>query len=151
MTADPYVDSIHIDADPDVVFDHFTDAGALANWMGDKARVDPRPGGEFSLFFGERCVEGAYVVVERPRRVVISWGRRGSSSFPPATSRLEVVLSPERGGTRVSITHSGLPEVEAQRHALGWQHYLARLSAVAAGADVPSHRTPAELTEGVAD
>jgi uncharacterized protein YndB with AHSA1/START domain len=133
VVAEPYRDSIHIEAEPELVFDYFTRPEALVRWMGDRAVLDPRPGGEFTLFFGEKCVEGRYVEVERPRRLVITWGRRGSGDFPPGASTLEVQLTAERGGTRVDIVHDGLPESEATRHALGWQRYLGRLRGLGSG------------------
>lgn len=145
MAAEEFRDSIHIDADPAVVFDYFTKPEALVRWMGDRAIVDPRPGGQFTLFFDERAVEGRYIEIDRPRRVVISWGRAGSKAFPPHASTLEVTLTPEAGGTRVAIVHTGLPGSERSRHALGWRHYLARLAIVAAGGTVDRHRTPREL------
>ena len=142
MTADPYHDSIHIAAEPDLVFDYFTNAEALARWIGDRAVVDPRPGGQFTVFFEDRRVEGRYLELDRPRRLVISWGRGGSSRFPPGSSVLEVTLTARDGGTLVAITHTGLPDDERPRHALGWQHYLPRLSAAAAGGPVAPHATP---------
>jgi uncharacterized protein YndB with AHSA1/START domain len=148
MSAEPYRDSIHIAADPEVVFDYFTKAEALACWMGDKAEVVPRPGGRFTLYFGDRRVDGRYVEVDRPKRLVISWGRAGSKTFPPGSSILEVTLTADADGTLVSIVHSGLPSDELHRHALGWQHYLARLSAAAAGQHLERHTTPSDLTRG---
>jgi len=145
VTAEPYRDTIYIAALPEVVFEYFTKPEALVLWMGDSAVLDPRAGGEFTLHFGERCVEGRYLEVDVPRRLVISWGRRGSSSFPPQTSTLEVLLSQEGEGTRVSIVHSGLPDSETTRHALGWRHYLARLGVVSGGGSLPSQVTPAAL------
>jgi uncharacterized protein YndB with AHSA1/START domain len=148
VAAEPYRDSIFIEAEPELVFDYFTRPEALARWMGDRAELDPRPGGAFIVHFEDRCVEGRYVEVDRPRRLVIAWGRRGSRDLPPSTSTLEVLLSPEGPGTRVSIVHSGLPEAEAHRHALGWRHYLARLRTLGAGREPEPHATPAELTDG---
>jgi uncharacterized protein YndB with AHSA1/START domain len=106
-------------------------------WMGELAVLDPRPGGEFTLFFGGNAVRGRYLELDPPRRVVISWGRGGSAEFPPEASTLEVTLEPEGAGTRVSIVHSGLPEAEAPRHAAGWRGYLARLAEVAGVAVIP--------------
>ena len=148
MTADPYRDSIHIAAQPDLVFDYFTSATALARWIGDRAEVDPRPGGKFTIFFGDRRVQGRYLELDRPRRLVISWGRVGSTSFPPGTSVLEVTLTAHDGGTLVTIAHSGLPDGERPRHALGWRHYLARLSLAATGGGLAPHVTPDEITQG---
>ena len=148
MAADPYRDSIHIDAEPGLVFDYFTKPEALVRWMGDRAVLDARPGGEYTLWFDERCVQGRYVEVDRPRRLVITWGRRGSGEMPPFSSTLEVTFTREAGGTRVSIVHRGLPESERARHALGWQHYLARLRVLGSGRDPEPHVTPARLTDG---
>jgi len=105
--------------------------------MGERAVLDPRPGGEFTLFFGSNAVRGRYLELDRPRRLVISWGRGGSAEFPPEASTLEVTLEPEGDGTRVSIVHSGLPEPEAPKHAAGWRSYLVRLAAVAPGGERP--------------
>jgi uncharacterized protein YndB with AHSA1/START domain len=148
VTAEPYRDSIHIEAAPDTVFEYFTRPEALVRWMGDRAVLDPRPGGEFTLWFEDRCVQGRYVEVDRPRRLVITWGRRGSREMPPLSSTLEVSFAPEGEGTRVSLVHHGLPESEAARHALGWQHYLGRLTIVGLGAEPEPHRVPKSLTDG---
>ena len=148
MTGDPYRDSIHIAAKPETVFNYFTDAHALARWMGDRAVTEARPGGQFTIFFGDRRVEGRYLEVDRPRRLVISWGRAGSKSFPPGSSVLEVTLTAEDGGTLLAITHTGLPDGEQHRHALGWRHYLARLTRAATGRDLAPHATPGKITRG---
>ena len=148
MAAEPYRDSVYIAAPPDAVFDYFVRPEALARWMGDDAVLDPRPGGQFTLRFEDRTVEGRYLEVEPPNRVVISWGRRGSRSFPPETSVLEVELTEEGGGTRVSVVHSGLPDSERARHALGWQHYLPRLKVAGEGRDPGRHAVPRLLTDG---
>ncbi len=148
MAAEPYQDSIHIDAVPSVVFSYFTKPEALASWMGDRAILDPRPGGRFTVYFADKAVEGRYVEIDPPRRLVITWGRARSRTFPPHTSTLEVTLTPEAGGTRVAIVHTGLPDSEAPRHALGWQHYLARLAIVGSGGKVAPHHVPEDLTRG---
>jgi uncharacterized protein YndB with AHSA1/START domain len=148
VLAEPYRDSIDIAAEPEVVFDYFTEPDALVQWMGDRAVLDPRPGGEFTLYFGDKAVEGRYVVVDRPLRLVITWGRRGSRTFPPGTSTLEVTFSRQGEGTRVSIVHHGLPDTERKRHAMGWRHYLARLHDFGSGETPEPHLTPSSLTEG---
>ena len=148
MDADAYRDSIHIAAAPETVFDYFTNPQMLVRWMGDEAQLDPRPGGQFRLVIGQRTVEGRYLSVERPHRVVISWGRRGSRLLPPGRSVLEVTLTAEAGGTRVSVVHSGLPLTERPRHALGWRYYFARLKLAAEGRDPGAHAVPRALTEG---
>jgi uncharacterized protein YndB with AHSA1/START domain len=130
-----YRGEIRIDAEPSRVFEHFTNAEALARWMGDTAVVDPRPGGEFTLDINGGPVVGRYVEVEFPRRVVITWGRQGSAGFPPGSSVLSVTLIPDGDGTVVRVVHSGLPSTESDQHRVGWQHYLPRLATAAVGGD----------------
>jgi uncharacterized protein YndB with AHSA1/START domain len=146
VAAEPFRDDIYIEASPSTVFAYFTDPVALATWMGDRAVVDPRPGGQFVVFFEQRAVEGRYVELDPPRRLVITWGRAGSEEFGPGSSTLQVSFRAEGTGTRVEIVHSGLPDAEAPRHALGWRHYLGRLGRVAEGKSVSPHRTPENLT-----
>jgi uncharacterized protein YndB with AHSA1/START domain len=126
---------VHIAAAPEQVFEYFTRAEAIVTWMGDHAVVDPQPDGEFTLDINGVPVRGRYLELEPPRRLVISWGHAGSETLPPGASRVEVTLTREHGGTTVRVVHSGLPEAEARRHAIGWPHFLARLVAAGAGDD----------------
>lgn len=148
MDAKVFQASILIDAPPEEVFPYFTEPDALTSWMGDRAIVEPRAGGRFVLHFDDRVVEGRYVAVEFPHRVVITWGRHGSARLPPGGSTLEVSFAPEGAGTRVTIMHDGLPDPERELHALGWAHYMQRLTAVAAGRAIDAHRVPASLVAG---
>jgi uncharacterized protein YndB with AHSA1/START domain len=149
VTADPYRQSILIHARQEDVFRYFTEPDAIIAWMGDEAFLDPRPGGQFLLRFEDRYVEGRYIEVDVPNRLVIGWGRRGASGFPPGFSRLEITLTSEDMGTRVEIAHFGLPIPEQKRHAEGWLHYMKRLLRVATGLGVERHNVPPALTEGV--
>ncbi len=148
MGAEVFEGSIYIEAPPEEVFVHFTEADALCAWMGDHAELEPRPGGRFVLHLGDRIVEGRYVVVDFPSRLVVTWGRHGSVRLPPGGSTLEVTLVRERQGTRVTVIHDGLPAPERILHARGWSHYLQRLGAVSEGRWIERHHVPAHLTEG---
>jgi uncharacterized protein YndB with AHSA1/START domain len=135
VAIDPFTASIHIDAQPEQVFEYFTRPEAVVRWMGDYAVLDPLPGGEFTLDINGVPVRGRYLDVEPPRRLVISWGHAGSERLPPGSSTVEVTFTPADGGTTVSITHRDLPEAEARQHALGWKHFLARLTVAGAGGE----------------
>jgi uncharacterized protein YndB with AHSA1/START domain len=125
-----------IDAPPDVVFAFFTDPAKFILWLGQVAELDARPGGVFRVHVnGRDVVRGTFLEVVPPRRVVFTWGWEGRESVvPPGSTRVEVSLEPEgTGGTRVRLTHSGLPEPSRSGHDEGWVHYLARLRTAAAG------------------
>jgi steroid delta-isomerase-like uncharacterized protein len=91
-------------------------------------------------------VRGAYLELERPRRLLISWGHAGSERLPPGASRVEIRFTPQAGGTLVEVVHSGLPEADAAQHALGWDHFLARLAVLAPGGN-PGPDPWAELAD----
>lgn len=128
-----YRTSIEIAAPPDTVFDYLTTATGLTAWMGTFADLDPQPGGHFTVDIAGHPIRGNYLHVERPTRVVVSWGVAGSADLPAGSSRVEFRLTPIDSGTRVELTHSDLPEAALAGHADGWAHFLPRLEQVSRG------------------
>src|ERR1700727_2456655 len=63
---DVIVATEHIKASPEVVFPYFTDPALLVTWIGDRAELDPQPGGVFSLGMGQVTARGAYITVDLP-------------------------------------------------------------------------------------
>lgn len=133
MTAEIRDDTIvateHIKAPPEVVFPYFTDPALLVTWIGDRAELDPEPGGTFALDMGDNLARGAYLAVDPPRRIVFSWGIPGSEALPPGGSTVEVVLTPDGDDTMVVLTHRGLPSTHIGSHRDGWEHQLGLLAA----------------------
>src|SRR5689334_10653891 len=105
----------------------------MVTWMGERADLEPLPGGRFAVDNGVVPFRGEYVAVEEPRRVVVSWGLAGSDDFPPGTWRVEFTLEPTDRGTTLDLVHRALPDPYAASHGLGWAHYLSRLLQAAAG------------------
>lgn len=145
-----------IDAPPEQVFRFFVDPEWLPKWLGQTARLDPRPGGEFrfEVSSGEWCV-GEYLEVEAPRRVVFTWGWEDQGmNLPPGSSVVEVDLVAEGSGTRLTLAHRGLPDEDTLAlHADGWSRYLDRLDRVARGLDPgpdPATETPNTARERLA-
>jgi uncharacterized protein YndB with AHSA1/START domain len=118
-----------------VVFRYFTEPDSLIRWMGDRAVLDPSPGGEFSLDVNGVPIRGRFLEVEPPRRLLISWGHAGSTILPPGSSTVEVTLTAIAGGTRVGVVHRDLPPEVAVQHASGWHHFLDRLGVAGSGGD----------------
>lgn len=130
-----YTASIEIDAPPATVFDYLTTEAGMTAWMGQHAELDPQPGGLFAVDIAGHPIRGWYLHVERPARVVVSWGIAGSAEAPAGASTVEFRLTAVDGGTRVDLTHSGLPDTELAGHADGWEHFLPRLRTATAGGD----------------
>ena len=137
-TMDAVEVEVRIAASPETVFDFFTEPDRMIQWMGGLVRVDPRPGGVFHLEINDDAVvDGEYVALEPPRRLVFTWGWVGEDSVtPPGSSSVEVLLVADGDGTHLRLIHSDLPtEESAERHGHGWRHYLDRLSIAASGGD----------------
>lgn len=128
-----YSTSIDIAAPPEIVFAHLTTPERMVTWMGERADLQPQPGGRFAVDIRGVAFRGEYLEVEPPSRVVVSWGLAGSDEFPAGASRVEFTLSPTPEGTTLRVLHTGLPDSHLRTHGLGWQHYLARLVCAARG------------------
>jgi uncharacterized protein YndB with AHSA1/START domain len=137
-TVDAVEVEVRIAASPETVFDFFTDPDRMIQWMGRSAQLDPRPGGAFRCDInGDAVAGGEYLALERPHRVVFSWGWEGDDAVTPVgSSTVEVLLAADGDGTRLRLIHSDLPDVRsAEKHGHGWRHYLERLGIAATGAD----------------
>ncbi len=131
-----YRQDVRIDAAPDTVFEFLVDREHMLRWMGVDAKLDPTPGGEFRVDVNGRDVAvGEFVEVDRPNRVVFTWGWLESDDMPPGCSRVEVTLSPDGDGTRLRFEHHLATANQAAQHAEGWDHFLRRLAMAGGGAD----------------
>jgi uncharacterized protein YndB with AHSA1/START domain len=147
IDGDAVIHDVVLPARVEQVFDMFTDPRLLVRWIGISADLRPRPGGgfRFEITPGQFC-EGQYVIVERPGRLVFTWGWTDPAfGLPPGTSRVEVTLTSagEDGcGTRLRLVHTGLAGDLGLLHDDGWSRFLARLTAAATGPAPPAY--PAE-------
>jgi uncharacterized protein YndB with AHSA1/START domain len=125
--------TVEIDAAPERVFESFTTPEELAAWWGsddtyhtERWTVDLRPGGRWHCHVdGHRStVGGEYLVVDPPRLLEYTW-EPSWEDFYRTTIRVE--LAPNgRGGTRVTVTHSGFTDraPSAEGHGQGWIRVL---------------------------
>lgn len=135
MTDEVIEATVHIDASPEEVFPYLTDSDLLVRWMGDWARLEARPGGEFSVDINGLPVRGRFVEVRPPHRLVFTWGVPGNTEAPPGSSTVEVTLVADGPRTAVTLIHRDLPETQRPLHTAGWEHYLLRLEVAGAGGD----------------
>ena len=137
-----------IAAKPETVWEFLVDPEKATRWMGSQAWLDPRPGGQYRVdVIGGHVANGEFVEVERPRRLVYTFGwepgSEGPNPIPPGASTIEIELEPSGEGTTLRFRHRDLPGAEAaQAHAHGWDHYLSRLVVAARGDDPGEDRGP---------
>jgi uncharacterized protein YndB with AHSA1/START domain len=143
ISDDAVVHELVVPAPPDEVFDMFVRPDELVRWIGISADLDPRPDGcfRFEIVPGQFC-EGRYVELDRPRRVVFTWGWTDPTmNVPPGSSRVEVTFEPwdEGRSTALTLVHEGLDADARLMHDDGWTSFLARLDAVVRGGPAPGY------------
>lgn len=122
----------------------WTDPERIVKWFGpapnalQSAEVDLRTGGDWRFIFsgpGEpyAALEGAYIEVEAPSRLVFSWRHIGTddSGIQTATpfSQVAVTMQGTEGGTLVQIRHSNIQTLASRTNvSLGWDTCLGNLS-----------------------
>jgi len=110
-------------ATPEQIYAAWLDADAHGAMTGGPATVESTEvGGRFTAWGG--YIDGSHLALEPARRIVQSWR---SDDFPPEAldSRLEVLLEPAPGGTRITIRHTDLPEGHGPVLLEAWdEHYL---------------------------
>jgi uncharacterized protein YndB with AHSA1/START domain len=114
------------------VFDAWTTPEALkrwwcpAGWRPERIDVDLRTGGAY--YFGMRqsdndavvSIEGRFLEVQRPERLVYTWRWYGAFEGMPET-RVTVEFLPIEAGTEVVVVHENFPDVNLwHRHRGGW-------------------------------
>jgi uncharacterized protein YndB with AHSA1/START domain len=145
----PIIKEIFIDASPEEIFPYLTESGKYLQWMGVSAQLDARPGGIFEVDpNGRDVIAGEFLEVEPPHRVVFTWGwKEPGHPVPAGSTRVEIELTPQDGGTLLRLTHHGLTSPIRDRHDSGWTHYLGRMRTLLSGGEIgpdpyadPAHR-----------
>lgn len=119
------------------IFELWTRPELMARWMSPytgavqcRAEADVRVGGRFRLSMcsaDSQCeIEGTYVEIERPNRLVFTW-------LGPPTQNVNTLVTLElkalKSGTELTLTHEKLPTAEArQGHMIGWANMLEHLA-----------------------
>lgn len=130
------------DASAERVFDAWLDPATTKEWLyatddGEIVRcdIDARVGGSWTIVRRGPSPEppneviemehtGGYVEVDRPRRLVFTFG---VPTFSDETTTVSVDLVPDGEGCEVTLTNQGVPEEWAERTEQGWRMILDRL------------------------
>ena len=119
------------------VFDSWLDAALIGRWMfGPTVReerivrlsLDPKVGGRFSFVVDRQGQQvdhvGEYLEVDRPNRLVFTWGIAGES-----TSRVALTFAGDITGCHLTLAHELAPEWAdlADRTEAGWRFMMGTL------------------------
>jgi activator of HSP90 ATPase len=105
-------------ATPEAIYAAWLTSDGHSAMTGSQARVDARVGGEFEAWDG--YISGRTLALEPGRRIVQSW-RTAEFSAADEDSRIEVLLEPLAGGTRITLRHTNVPNDQRGYEQGGWQ------------------------------
>jgi uncharacterized protein YndB with AHSA1/START domain len=127
-------------AAPDRVFDAWLDPAMIGRFMFGPAlrdeevlhlEIDARVGGAFSFLVRRAGTQidhvGTYRQIDRPRRLVFTWGIAGESSDE---SLVTIDIAPLDTGCELALTHSMDPKWKdyAERTQAGWTRTIGALA-----------------------
>ena len=112
--------SIELPVKPEVVYNAWMDSREHGEMTFGKAEIDPQVGGHFTAW--DDYIEGTTLELEPYHRIVQSWR---TTDFPPESpdSHLLVTLDEIPSGTRLTLTHTNIPEGQANSYEQGWLDY----------------------------
>ncbi|HTC54715.1 MAG TPA: SRPBCC family protein [Steroidobacteraceae bacterium] len=118
------------------VFDAFLDLNIARRFLfatatGEMitAQIDARVGGQFTFIerrpdMGEVRHVGEYLEIDRPRRLVFSFG---VPQFDPRMTTVSIQIRPSGAGCELTLTNEGVPPDYVARNHEGWSRILAGL------------------------
>jgi len=110
-----------IPATPEQVMRLLTDAELIRAWSGAAGYAEPKEGGHFEMFDG--WVKGK-VYKAGKNELAYTWK---TIDWTEATKESEVhyVLTADKEGTLVKVSHKGLPDLEEmESHKEGWDEHF---------------------------
>lgn len=112
------------------IYDAWLDGEAHARMTGAAATGKAEVGASFTAWDG--YISGTNLELEPGRRIVQAW-RTSQFAEDEGDSRVEIVLEPVEGGTRVLIRHRDLP-AHGEQYRQGWEdHYFIPMRACFGG------------------
>jgi len=135
-----------IAARPETVFRAITTPELFGRWMGPDGsstrvdQMDATVGGVLAFTVSmpdgtDASLRGVYRTIDPPRRIVHTWADAGDGS--PDVSTVTYELTPEGSGTKLVLTHVGVPPADLERVDGGWGHVLDNLAVFAAELETP--------------
>lgn len=110
-----------VNAPPEKVWDTWMDARRLEGLLGPVVTMEPRVGGQFSLWEGS--VRGEFVFLRRGELIVMTW-RTEDFDYSDPDSRLEMSLKAVPQGTVVRVVQDQIPARLKNQFIMAWQEVV---------------------------
>jgi uncharacterized protein YndB with AHSA1/START domain len=133
--------TVFIEATPEQVYDAFLVARKHAAFTGSPATTSAKSGAEFTAWDG--YITGKNLELVKGKKIVQEWE---TTEWPEGypRSRLELTLSPKKGGTELKMVHSKVPAEQVAEYTSGWpESYWEPLKEYFAERKSPRKKSPA--------
>jgi uncharacterized protein YndB with AHSA1/START domain len=104
---------------PHEVYEALMDSATHTAFTGDAADITREVGGRFTA--GDGYISGINLELAPDARIVQQW--HASDWSEEAQSRATFALAPVPGGTRLTFTHSGVPDEAYEEIRSGWVEF----------------------------
>jgi activator of HSP90 ATPase len=108
-----------IPATPREIYDAWLDGKRHSAMTGSKATGAAKEGGAFTAWGG--YITGRTLKLEPGRRIVQSWRTSKFTKSDP-DSEIEVLLEPVKGGTKLTLRHTKVPDGHTSYRDGGWEN-----------------------------
>ena len=105
----------HIKAKPDEIYYALTNPISIELWTGYPAVMEPKADTEFSIWEGDIHGKNLEFIVNK--KIIQEW-YFGNQKNP---SIVTIELHPEKGGTRIVLFHTNVPDDAFHNVEYGWQ------------------------------
>jgi activator of HSP90 ATPase len=112
--------TVILHASAERIFNAWLSSDGHSAMTGSAAIVDKKLGGAFTAWDG--YIFGKTLEMEAPRRLVQAWR---TSEFPEGApdSRVEILFDEVKGGTKLTLIHSDMPEDQVESYKQGWKDF----------------------------
>ncbi len=109
-----------ISANPEQIYKAWLSSKGHTEMTGSLASVEPKVKGKFTAWDG--YISGETLELKPYSRIIQAWR---TTEFPKGSpdSRVEILLEPVKGGTKITIAHSKIPEGQADDYKQGWRDF----------------------------
>ena len=112
--------SVVLPAKPAAIYRAWLSTTEHSDMTGSPAQIEPRVGGRFSAWDG--YISGRTLELDPNRRIVQAWRTSEFSETDP-DSKVVLKFQGAAKGTKVTLTHSEIPEGQAGSYKAGWEEW----------------------------
>jgi activator of HSP90 ATPase len=112
--------STTLPASPETIYNAWLSSEGHTAMTGSPAEVEAEIGGDFKAWEG--YIWGKTLEMEPHRRILQAWR---TSEFPDDSpdSRVEIRFEESSDGVKVTLTHTDIPEGQADNYKQGWEDF----------------------------